>query len=464
MRSLETVQVEADKIREHPQNPRKGDVEAIKESMQANGVYRPVIVQKSSGYILAGNHTYRAMRELGETLIPVVFVDVDDDTATRILLADNKTAELAKYDDKALAELLENIPDLDGTGFDERDLDALLLDLHNETEAAPSQTLADTFGVFPASIFDTTTGTWRARKQEWENILPDSREGRDAQTFDSFATMYVNWGEVRDFHLANNPDATAIETAERYANLLIPYKAGSGISQFDPVLAEILTRWFTPKDGTLIDPWAGGSVRGLVAAICGRNYAGIDINPTQVETNRQDVADLKLEDRVWYTLGDSLQILRTLDADKYDGVVACPPYYDLEQYTNDPADLSNLSAEDFDKAMIGTFKELDRVLAPDRFSCFVISSVRDKKGYQLDMRDIIKEAAKSVGWRLVNTAVLVNQIGGTGAMRAAQNMRLRSLVRRHQDVMIYVKGDRKRASEKCGEIDAFTLESFTDKR
>ena len=92
LRSLETVQVEADKIREHPRNPRKGDVEAIKESMQANGVYRPVIVQKSSGYILAGNHTYRAMRELGETLI----------------------------------QLLQDIPDLDGTGYDPQDLENLL--------------------------------------------------------------------------------------------------------------------------------------------------------------------------------------------------------------------------------------------------------------------------------------------------------------------------------------------------
>lgn len=126
LRSLETVQVEADKIREHPRNPRKGDVEAIKESMQANGVYRPVIVQKSSGYILAGNHTYRAMRELGETRIPVVFVDVDDTTATRILLADNRTADLGDYDHETLIQLLQNIPDLDGTGYDPQDLENLL--------------------------------------------------------------------------------------------------------------------------------------------------------------------------------------------------------------------------------------------------------------------------------------------------------------------------------------------------
>lgn len=126
LRSLETVQVEADQIREHPQNPRKGDVEAIKQSMQANGVYRPVIVQKSSGYILAGNHTYRAMRELGETLIPVVYVDVDDDTATRILLADNRTADLGDYDHEILIQLLQDIPDLDGTGYDPQDLENLV--------------------------------------------------------------------------------------------------------------------------------------------------------------------------------------------------------------------------------------------------------------------------------------------------------------------------------------------------
>lgn len=126
LRELETVQIDANQIKEHPKNPRKGDVDAIKQSMQANGVYRPVIVQKSSGYILAGNHTYRAMRELGETLIPVVFVDVDDDTATRILLADNRTADLGDYNHEILIQLLQDIPDLDGTGYDPQDLENLL--------------------------------------------------------------------------------------------------------------------------------------------------------------------------------------------------------------------------------------------------------------------------------------------------------------------------------------------------
>lgn len=142
MRSLETVLVPATELREHPQNPRKGDVEAIKESMTANGVYRPVISQKATGFILAGNHTYRAMRELGETLIPVVYVDVDDDTATRILLADNRTADLGDYDHEILIQLLQDIPDLDGTGYDPQDLE-------NRLRLQPETSLDDLLDEYP---------------------------------------------------------------------------------------------------------------------------------------------------------------------------------------------------------------------------------------------------------------------------------------------------------------------------
>lgn len=120
MRELETVKVPVGEIREHPRNPRKGNVTAIVESIQANGLYRPVIVQKSTRYILAGNHTFKALKELGETLIPVVFVDVDDNTATRILLADNRTADLGEYDNETLAELLGSLgEEIQGTGYNE---------------------------------------------------------------------------------------------------------------------------------------------------------------------------------------------------------------------------------------------------------------------------------------------------------------------------------------------------------
>jgi 3'-phosphoadenosine 5'-phosphosulfate sulfotransferase (PAPS reductase)/FAD synthetase len=129
----ERAMVAIDSIRPHPRNPRQGDVGAIVESIKANGFYAPCIVQQSSGRILAGNHRWLAARELGMAEVPVIWVDCDDDRALRILLADNRTSDLAAYDDNKLAELLQEIQaetgDLLGTGFDGDALDALLADL-----------------------------------------------------------------------------------------------------------------------------------------------------------------------------------------------------------------------------------------------------------------------------------------------------------------------------------------------
>lgn len=123
---------DATKVRPHPDNPRNGDVEAIMDSIRENGCYRPIIVQASTGYVLAGNHTYAALIEMGEERIPVAWVDVDDDRAKKILLADNRTADLGRYDEALLLDLLKGLDgDLLGTGYSPDDVDnieALLAD------------------------------------------------------------------------------------------------------------------------------------------------------------------------------------------------------------------------------------------------------------------------------------------------------------------------------------------------
>ena len=110
----------------HPDNPRRGDTPAIQDSILANGFYGTVIAQRSTGRILAGNHRYKAAVENGATEIPVTWVDVDDDEAKRIMLADNRTNDLATYDDEALAEILSGLGDLTGTGYTDTDLDNLI--------------------------------------------------------------------------------------------------------------------------------------------------------------------------------------------------------------------------------------------------------------------------------------------------------------------------------------------------
>jgi len=118
--------VAVDALKPHPRNPRKGDTAAIAESIQANGFYGAVVVQRSTGYILAGNHRLKAAIEKGATEVPVIWVDADDEQALRILLADNRTNDLAGYDEAALAEILKGLDSLEGTGYDQAAVNELV--------------------------------------------------------------------------------------------------------------------------------------------------------------------------------------------------------------------------------------------------------------------------------------------------------------------------------------------------
>ena len=113
--------IEVAVIHEHPQNPRKGDDKTVAESVSRSGFFGAILVQRSTGHILAGNTRFRVMRDEGHDTIPGFWIDCDDDTATRILLADNRTSDLAFYDDEALFGLLQHLVDadgLEGTGYD----------------------------------------------------------------------------------------------------------------------------------------------------------------------------------------------------------------------------------------------------------------------------------------------------------------------------------------------------------
>jgi len=130
----ETVEmVRVGDLKPHPRNPRKGNVGAIRESIEANGFYGAVVAQRSTSHVLAGNHRLLAAREAGADALPVIWVDVADDVALRILLADNRTNDLATYDTTALTELLQDIiaevGDLAGTGYDKDALDALVAEV-----------------------------------------------------------------------------------------------------------------------------------------------------------------------------------------------------------------------------------------------------------------------------------------------------------------------------------------------
>lgn len=127
---LKALATNIDAVQPHPRNVRQGDVGAISQSLEAHGQYRPIVVHKPTGNILAGNHTYAAARSLGWTQIAATLVDCSEEQALRILLTDNRANDLASYDDQALVDLLKDLmttpEQLAGTMFDPADLDDLI--------------------------------------------------------------------------------------------------------------------------------------------------------------------------------------------------------------------------------------------------------------------------------------------------------------------------------------------------
>jgi hypothetical protein len=127
--------VDPSELRLYPGNPRRGDLEAIKDSLRRHGQYRPIVANRGTGEVLAGNHLLLAARELGFEQLAVAFVDVDHEQAKRIVAVDNRTSDLASYDPESLAALLSSLPDLAGTGYGDADLSRLLDELAAPAEA-----------------------------------------------------------------------------------------------------------------------------------------------------------------------------------------------------------------------------------------------------------------------------------------------------------------------------------------
>lgn len=155
-KSLKELVGPIDELRLYDGNPRQGDVGAIVVSLERNGQYKPIVVNRRKGvktymHVLAGNHTLLAAKQLGWTEIARTFVSVDDDTARRIMLVDNRTNDLATMDEGALAQLLKDIAGsegaegLFGTGYDADDLDDLLAKMNADEVPPPKD--KEQFGV-----------------------------------------------------------------------------------------------------------------------------------------------------------------------------------------------------------------------------------------------------------------------------------------------------------------------------
>jgi ParB-like chromosome segregation protein Spo0J len=141
--TLDALRVPTKSLKPYARNPRRGDLGRLTESLERHGQYRPIVVNVRTQEVLAGNHTLAAAKELGWDEIAATFVDVDEDQAARIVLVDNRANDVAGCDDTVLADLLQELPDLDGTGYDDGALQELLASLQAPAPPAPPDGFAD---------------------------------------------------------------------------------------------------------------------------------------------------------------------------------------------------------------------------------------------------------------------------------------------------------------------------------
>ncbi len=229
----------------------------------------------------------------------------------------------------------------------------------------------------------------------------------------------------------------------------------SGTSIFDPVLCELAYRWFSPEGGTVLDPFAGGSVRGIVAAKLGRQYIGHELREEQVAANRRQADEICADDALppAWICGDSRNIDTTCADVQADMVFSCPPYADLEVYSDDPKDLSTMKYSDFRAVYFEIIKKACDRLKPDSFACFVVGEVRDKKGNYIDFVGDTVQAFRDAGLHYYNEAILITCVGSLPIRAGKQFAASRKLGKTHQNVLVFVKGDGKRAAARCGPVE-----------
>lgn len=298
-----------------------------------------------------------------------------------------------------------------------------------EIEAPPPITLADKFGLPPMSVLDRRTGEWQQRRRRWLALGIRSELGRDLE------------GRSGVFN-RTDPFATFLRTMW-YSGSTSPI---DGTSIFDPVVCELTYRWFTRQGDRILDPFAGGSVRGIAASVLGRFYTGIDLRPEQVAANLEQIGIAAFPLPRWIA-GDSLELDALLHPElQYDLVFSCPPYADLEVYSDDPRDLSRMKYAEFSDAHEAIIRAATARLREDRFAAWVISDVRDGRGAYRGLVAETVRAFMAAGLSLHNDAVLLDQLG-IAALRAERPFRAtRKLTRVHQHLLIFCKGNPKKAA------------------
>jgi DNA modification methylase len=449
---MKIEQISVDLIKPYAKNPRKNKkaVATVITSIKEFGFKQPIVVDKDMT-IVVGHTRYQAARELNYLQVPVLIAeDLTENQIKAYRIMDNKSNEAADWDIDLLLEEFADLEDydLDLTGFNESQRKEIKSDKDKAEESW--QTLSERYLINPFTILDARQGSWLNRKRSWIALGINSEEGRE----DGLAYPTEGFGSIE----------------------------GKGTSIFDPFLTEVLYTWFSNQGHHILDPFAGGSVRGIVASMTGRSYTGIDLRTEQITANQKQWEATKQlgyplkgynhkSDPIWHT-GDSSEVLDDIEKQAYDLLFTCPPYADLEVYSNDPKDISNMNIQDFLTVYETILTKAVEKLKDNRFAVIVIGEARDKNGNYYNLIGETIRIMKAAGLELYNELIVITP-NGTLSVRAERPFKATrkvgkhhqnalvflkgEVIEHHEKALVFVKGDGKTATEHAGRIEVDSI-------
>ena len=284
-------------------------------------------------------------------------------------------------------------------------------------ETTDKKKLSDWFIVPPFSILNSASNEWQLKKKKWILRINDKAQSRSNKL-----TMKAKSG----IGLKQGIEFMAIK--------------GDTTSVLDPVMSEIILSWFTCDKHVVLDPFAGDAVFGFVSAFKNRIFKGIELRKEQVEFNQTLIDELNTESKYYCDSSENMDDY--INAESVDFIFSCPPYADLEIYSDLPNDLSNMNYDDFFKTIGEILTNTYSKLKDNRFAVIVMGEVRHKKtGEYLGIIPNVINIMRDAGYKYYNEIILQTPIGNLH-MRAGQYMSgNRKIGKMHQNILVFYKGD-----------------------
>lgn len=445
---IQSQEVKLSKIKPYINNAKIHDekqIENIAKSLSNFWQMQDLVIEKD-WTLVVGHGRFEAMQKLGWKKCLVKYADhLTDAEIDAYRIIDNKLNESAwNYETLKIEieKISKEIP-LEKIWLEELTIEKIndiqlqsTRDIkQNKKEWKTGVTLAERFIIPPFSIWDTKQGYWMERKRERKEIIGDNWESRENTLMSKKANERLND---------------------------INWSPGfGGVSILDPVMAECVIKFFSTDNATAFDPFAGDTVFGFVAGTLWRKFRGIELRQEQANLNQKRCDEAKL-DAIYYndTAENMDQYIEDISIDL---LFSCPPYWNLEKYSDSPNDLSNQTKDNFYKIIWNVWKNTYKKMKNDSFAVIVIGEVRDKSGEYINFIGETIQMMKDAWYLYYNEIILATPIGTTAIRVGKQFNGWRKVGKIHQNILVFYKGDIKNIKDKFPALDfSETLDDQND--